>query len=182
MKKIHDLLKVDKSNWKELIESEKSNTKKMLEKYIKESSSSKYLLDDIYITNAIMCARQGSFYRGNNIDLKTSTLNRSEYLLKQIEIVKPKVILTLGYYPLMSLSKLFDFEIGKTLKETIVKFREIKVDNYTIIPLYHPVAQIKREEQLKQYKRIWKYIDLKISNDSEEGEKNDKEFNKTIIN
>lgn len=120
-----------------------------------------------------MCARKGSLYRGNNINLKTSTLNCSEYLLKQIEIVKPKVILTLGYYPLMSLSRIFNFRIGKTLKETIVKLPEIMVNNYVIIPLYHPVAQIKKEEQLTQYKRIWKYIDLKIQNNNEEGVKND---------
>ena len=173
MKKLHNLLSEDKSNWNELIELEKSNTKKMLEKYIKESSNNEYYLDNIYITNAIMCARKGSLYRGNNINLKTSTLNCSEYLLKQIEIVKPKVILTLGYYPLMSLSRIFNFRIGKTLKETIVKLPEIMVNNYVIIPLYHPVAQIKKEEQLTQYKRIWKYIDLKIQNNNEEGDKNE---------
>lgn len=173
MKKLHNLLSEDKSNWNELIELEKSNTKKMLEKYIKESSNNEYYLDNIYITNAIMCARKGSLYRGNNINLKTSTLNCSEYLLKQIEIVKPKVILTLGYYLLMSLSRIFNFRIGKTLKETIVKLPEIMVNNYVIIPLYHPVAQIKKEEQLTQYKRIWKYIDLKIQNNNEEGVKND---------
>lgn len=173
MKKFHDLLKEDKSNWKDLIESEKSNTKKMLEKYIKESSNYKYSLDDCYITNAIMCARRGELYRGNNIDLKMSTLNCSEYLSNQIEIVKPKVILTLGYYPLMSLSRIFNFKIGKALKETIVELPEIMVSNYVIIPLYHPVAQIKTEEQLKQYKRIWKYIDLKTQNNNEEGVKND---------
>lgn len=105
MKKFHELLNKDKSNWKYLIESEKSNTKKMLERYIKDSSNSKYSLDKIYITNVIMCARQGENYRGNNIDLKKSTLNCSEYLLRQIKIVKPKVILTLGYYPLLSLFK-----------------------------------------------------------------------------
>ena len=125
---------------------------------LKESSNGQYSLDDIFITNAIMCARQGNSYRGNNIDLKKSTINCSEYLLKQIEIVKPKVILTLGYYPLMSLSKILNFEINKTLKETIENHFEIEIDNFVIIPLYHPVAQVKKQEQLEQYKRILKYI------------------------
>ena len=159
MKKLNSLLDEDKSNWKELIELEKSNTKKLLENYIKDSSNNKHSLNDIFITNAIMCARQGDNYRGNNIDLKKSTLNCSNFLLRQIEIVKPKVILTLGYYPLMSLSNLMDFEIEKTLKETIKEYPEICKGDYTIIPLYHPVAQIKKSEQLEQYKRIWKYID-----------------------
>ena len=133
MKKLNKMLYSDKSNWNELIEVEKSNTKKLLDYYIRESSSNKYNLNNIFITNAIMCARQGNNYRGNNIDLKNSTLNCSKYLLKQIEIVKPKVILTLGYYPIMSLSNIFDFKINKTLKETISNYPEIKVNNYIII-------------------------------------------------
>ena len=141
MKKYNNLLDNDKSNWKTLIEMEKSNTKKILENYIKDSSKGQYSLDDIFITNAVMCARQGNNYRGNNINLKNSTINCSEYLLNQVEIVKPEVILTLGYYPLMSLSKTLGFNINKTLKETIENYSEIKTDKYIIIPLYHPVAQ-----------------------------------------
>lgn len=158
MKKYNNLLDNDKSNWKTLIEMEKSNTKKILENYIKDSSKGQYSLDDIFITNAVMCARQGNNYRGNNINLKNSTINCSEYLLNQVEIVKPEVILTLGYYPLMSLSKTLGFNINKTLKETIENYSEIKTDKYIIIPLYHPVAQIKKEKQLERYKKIWKYI------------------------
>ncbi len=173
MKKFHNLLNKDKTNWKELMESEKSNTKKVLERFISMSSNNKYSLDNIYITNAIMCARQGNTYRGDNIDLKISTLNCSEYLLKQIEIVRPKVILTLGYYPLMSLSKIFKFNIEKTLKETISKLPEILMDDFVIIPMYHPVAQVKKEEQLKQYRRIWKHMDLKNRNNNEKGEENE---------
>lgn len=105
-----------------------------------------------------MCARTGTKYRGDNIDLKKSTDNCSVYLKKQVEIVKPKVILTLGYYPLYSLSKSYNFIINNTLKETIANYPEIKINDFTIIPLYHPVAQIKKTEQLKQYKRIWKYV------------------------
>lgn len=171
MKKFYNLLNADKSNWKELIESEKSSTKRMLENFISESSNKKYSLDNIYITNAIMCARQGENYRGNNIDLKKSTLNCSKYLFRQIEIVKPKVILTLGYFPLLSLSKIFGFDIEKTLKETILKSPEIIIKDFIIIPLYHPVAQINKDEQLKQYKKIWKYIDIKMQNSREGSEK-----------
>lgn len=158
MEKLNKSLRQDKSNWNELVESEKSNTKKMLEKYIKESSENKFSLNDIFITNAIMCARQGNNYRSNNIDLKKSTTNCSEYLLKQIDIVNPKIILTLGYYPLFALSKIYNFKIEKTLKSTIDKYPEIKIKEFIIIPLYHPVAQIKKIDQLQQYKRIWKYI------------------------
>lgn len=158
MKRLHDSLNLDKSNWRELIDSEKSSTKKLLNEYIKISSNGKYSLNDIFITNAIMCARSGENYRGDNIDLKKSTLNCSCYLLRQIEIIKPKVILTLGYYPLLSLSNLFNFKIEKTLRETINVTPEVVLDDFIIIPLYHPVAQIRKPIQLSQYERIWKYI------------------------
>lgn len=148
----------NEENWKKLIEEEKSSTKRLLNYYIIESSKNKYNLDDIYITNAIMCARKGNNYRGNNINFKQSTNNCSEYLLKQIQIVKPKVILTLGYYPLLSLSKIYKFNIEKTLKDTIKNKGEIIINDLVIIPLYHPVAQIKKNEQIKQYEKIWKYI------------------------
>lgn len=148
-----------KKNWNNLIEQEKSLTKKQLTKYLIASSNGKInSIDEIYITNAIMCARKGSGYRANNIDLKYSTISCSPFLLKQIEIVKPKVILTLGYYPLLSLSRIFNFKVEKTLMKCIELRKEIKIMDYVIIPLYHPASQIKKELQLEQYKRIWKYI------------------------
>lgn len=158
MKKFNSMLNENKSNWKKIIEQERSNTKRQLERYINISSNGKYTLNDIFVTNAIMCARKGNNYRGNNINLNASTINCSQHLKTQIDIVKPKVILTLGYYPLLSLSKILDFKINKTLKETIEKYPEIIIDDYIIIPLFHPVAQVKKDKQLEQYKRIWKYI------------------------
>lgn len=167
MKRFHDeyLLENSKDNWKKVIEKEKSLTKKMLTSYLIESAKScnisvtKKVLDQIYFTNAILCARKGNNYRGDNIKLKESTLDCSTYLKNQIEIVKPKVIVTLGYYPILSLSNIYNFEIKDTLKKVIEEQPEIKINNIIIIPLYHPTAQVRKEEQLKQYQRIWKYIE-----------------------
>lgn len=151
-------------NWKHLIEEEKSLTKRNLKKFIYQSAQNNSIqleenfIDTIYITNAILCARQGNNYRSDSIKLKDCTLNCSEYLKKQIEIVKPKVILTLGYYPLLSLSKIYNFKIEKSLTKTIKSYSLFQIDNITIIPLYHPAAQIKSELQLKQYDKIWKNL------------------------
>ena len=59
MKKLNALYLVNptKDKWREFINQEKSLTKKMLSFYKKESSNGKYSLDNIFITNAIMCAR-----------------------------------------------------------------------------------------------------------------------------
>lgn len=165
MHKFHNLYinNPTKENWKNIIQQEKSMTKRLLTKYLIQSAKQNGIyiddsfLDTIYITNAIMCARKGSNYRGNNINLKLSSLNCTKYLQKQIEIVHPKIILTLGYYPLYSLSKIYRFSIYPTLAENINIPKVFEVNSFIIIPLYHPVAQIKKEEQLKQYLEIWKY-------------------------
>lgn len=148
-----------RDTWTELIEEEKSLTKKQLEKYLLESSNGKIEpIDNIFITNAIMCGRKGSVYRGNDINLKCSTLNCKDFLFRQIEIVSPKVILTLGYYPLLALSRIYDFKMEKNLTRMIENHPVIKVRDIVIIPLYHPVAQIKGERQMEQYMRIWEFI------------------------
>lgn len=162
IKKLNNLYleKATKENWLRLIEEEKSLTKKQLTKYLIESSSGKIkTINNIYITNAIMCGRKGNNYRGNNINLKCSTLNCKEFLLRQIQIIKPKIILTLGYYPLYSLANIYNFKIEKNLTKTIEKYPIIELENLRIIPLYHPASQIKKEKQLSQYSKIWNYIE-----------------------
>ena len=58
----------------------------MLERYLVQSAENnninidKNILYKIYITNAIMCARKGDNYRGNNIRLKESTSNCKDFL------------------------------------------------------------------------------------------------------
>lgn len=115
-------------------------------------------MDKIYITNAILCARSGNHYRSDSIKLKECTLNCCGFLKKQIDMVKPKVILTLGFYPLLSLSKIYGFKIEKNLTQTLKKHSLFQVEGITIIPIYHPAAQIKKELQLEQYNRIWEFV------------------------
>ena len=90
-------------------------------------------------------------------DMNVTKINNTHtgFLKKQIDIVKPKIILTLGYYPIYSLSMIYDFKICSTLTETIETYGKIILDNFVIIPLYHPASQIKKEIQLNQYMKIW---------------------------
>lgn len=76
-------------NWQDLVNREKSLTKKNLDKFL---SSINISLDEVFITNAIMCARCGTNYRGNDINLKYSTECCSKYLKRQVDIVKPRLL------------------------------------------------------------------------------------------
>lgn len=46
----------------------------------------------------------------------------------------------------------------ENLQKTLAKSTVILAEDYIIIPLYHSVAQIKREMQLEMYSKIWDYI------------------------
>ncbi len=164
IKKLHDsyVKNQTEDNWNFLINQEKSMTKRMLTKYLIESSkkNNEKILNKIFITNAIMCARQGNNYRENNIKLKECTMNCRDYLKMQIDIVEPKIILTLGYYPLYSLAQIYNLKIEKNLTQTIKKYDSFKIEDMTIIPLYHPTAQVKKEEQIRQYSKIWNTVKI----------------------
>lgn len=157
-----ELLSTDEDAWKTIVNKQDTLVHKKLYKFLKESAKlEKYnleenFMDNIYFTNAVMCARQGTSYKDTkNFDVKPCTLNCIAFLKKQIDIVKPKIILAIGYHPLLSLSKIYDFEIGTNLIDSLDIIRK---DNIVIIPAYHPTAQVKEEDQLKIYRNIWKEV------------------------
>lgn len=100
--------------------------------------------DDIFITNSIK-------YRLSRINDKTGrTINRpatkneiienQSYLAREIEIIKPEYILTLGNIPLRSITGDFSINIGEkhgNVSEIIIRNKK-----YKLFPLYHPAAII----------------------------------------
>jgi len=82
--------------------------------------------EDVYITHAVKCKPLGT-----NTPSKSEFNSCKPYLYKQIEQVKPKVVMTLGEeaYKLLS---------GDDTPFEQVRGQKIKVDDYTIIPIYHP--------------------------------------------
>ncbi|MFZ1343592.1 uracil-DNA glycosylase family protein [Thiothrix eikelboomii] len=88
---------------------------------------------DIFVTNSVLCNPRNE--KGNN-DTPTSleVINCSENLKKQIELVNPKVIVTLGAKALQSLNFIESHKI--LLKEGVRK--DFKWYGRLLIPLYHP--------------------------------------------
>ena len=99
---------------------------------------------DIYITNTIK-------YRLSKINPKSGrVVNRPttakdlelnlEYLYKEIDIINPKYIVTLGNVPLKAVTNDKSTNIGDvhgTLRDISIKSK-----NYMIFPLYHPASII----------------------------------------
>lgn len=106
--------------------------------------------EDVYITNIVK-------------DRPTENRDPSDeeiaiygpFLDRQIEIIKPKILATLGRFSMEYILKKYDKEI-----DTIGKLhgKKIKVDGLTIIPLYHPAASIYnqhlRETLLEDFKLL----------------------------
>ena len=92
--------------WAEIVNEPESMTKRLMTEFIVQSAKEmgivvdETILDSFFVTNAVLCARKGTNYRGNNnFKAKFCTENCASKLKKEIEIIKPIVIITLGYWP-----------------------------------------------------------------------------------
>jgi DNA polymerase len=78
----------------------------------------------VYLTNVLKCLP------ANKIDINDINICK-EYLFKQIDIIKPKIIVTLG-------QDSFSYITDNKFDWNKVKGNIIKHNNYTILPMFHP--------------------------------------------
>ena len=100
--------------------------------------------EEIYITNAIK-------YRLSKENPKTGRLSNRpatrieitssrSYLLREIAMVRPKCIVTLGNVPLRAVTGRFTMNIGECHGTASVE--KIEEQEYMLFPLYHPASVI----------------------------------------
>ncbi len=100
--------------------------------------------EQVYITNLLKCH-----------PLLTKKVHKSEfytckaYLFKEIELVEPKIIVTLGERAYHYLTN--DFTALKEVRGTV-----IKKDSYSIVPTYHPNFLLKNPSFKREF-----FLDLK---------------------
>lgn len=92
--------------------------------------------NEVYICNVIKCRPPG-----NRDPLPVEIKNCQKWLDRQLELIAPKIIVTLGRY---SLAKFFPGEtIGK------VHGKERKQNNTIYFPMYHPAAALHQQSLRK---------------------------------
>jgi uracil-DNA glycosylase family 4 len=92
---------------------------------------------DVFITNVVKCRPPK-----NRAPLPTeSTMCKSILLLKQIEIIRPKIICTLGASATQEL-------LNKPIEITKVRGTRFKLDECTVIPTYHPAYALRNPNKL----------------------------------
>lgn len=87
-------------------------------------------------------------------NLKVCSLNCKDIMLKQIKIINPKIIITLGEFPTRAL---LDFKFKK-FSDVVGSIYQI--DNYVIIPIYHPspISPKSYKGNLPIFEKIKKYL------------------------
>ena len=109
--------------------------------------------EDVFITNAIkyrlfeINAKTG---RKRNRPAKANEINENrKYLIEEINIIKPNIIVTLGNVPLRSITGNAKNTIGNCHGKKMDI--EIMKKKYILFPLYHPASLIYNRDLIKVY-------------------------------
>jgi uracil-DNA glycosylase family 4 len=121
-------------------------------------SSIQLTREQIFITSAALCnprAESGA----NRRPAQKELANCSEFLRRTIELIDPRVIVTLGSVALEALKRIQYHEL--TLKESASQIHSW--NNRVLVPIYHPSPQVlashRREtEQLQDYQVVAKAV------------------------
>lgn len=116
----------------------------------------------LYFTNAILCLRDGnaSNSSGNQNVPKIKAFRNcgARFLKQQIDIVKPKVIVTLG---LLAYRSVLSFACGLKAKNTMAKAfsaGSVKIGPSTLVPLYHCGSKSRLNRDLALQKEDWQTV------------------------
>ncbi len=100
---------------------------------------------EVYIANIVKCRPPN-----NRVPTATEAHTCLPYLHKQIESIKPKLIVTLG-------ATAYHYLTGDESKITQIRGTIQKRDNYTIIPTFHPSYLLRNPSAKKEA-----FIDMKL--------------------
>jgi uracil-DNA glycosylase family 4 len=101
--------------------------------------------EDVYIANVLKCRPPN-----NRNPLPEEVARCRPFLLRQIELLRPKVICTLGLFATQTL-------LDTTSPLTVLRGQVHKVNGLTVIPTYHPAACL-RNPRLKE--AVWEDVKL----------------------
>jgi DNA polymerase len=94
--------------------------------------------EETYIANIVKCRPPG-----NRTPTPTEAHTCQPFLMKQIEIIKPKLIMTLG-------GTAYHYMTGDDTGITKVRGTVIKKDGYILIPTYHPSFLLRNPSAKKE--------------------------------
>ncbi len=93
--------------------------------------------EDIYIANVLKCRPPQ-----NRNPLPEEIELCKPYLFRQLEIIKPKIVSTLGNFATQTI-------LGKRVPITSVRAKPSQVGNFFVFPMYHPAAALHRGDMIE---------------------------------
>ena len=117
---------------------------------------------DVFITNAVLC---NPLHNGKNSPpSKTEISNCSFFLQSLLNLVKPRLVVTLGAVGLEAINQLNGCRYQ--LREMVA--RPIKTSRFILLPLYHPSPRVvhtirNMPQQKRDFKKILRYLPVSSS-------------------
>lgn len=121
--------------------------------------------NNIFFTMAVLFTRQGRSFRGNEFFDPGKSLEHSyKYVSRQIDIMQPKLIITLGNMAFEVVNRRFSLgyknpKITKVIDE-LGEGSAINAEKTTILPNFHPAAHVDPNIQTKIWEKMWDYSDV----------------------
>jgi Uracil-DNA glycosylase len=124
--------------------------------------------EEIFITNSVLCSPR-SETGANRKPSKQEIKNCTDFLARTIEIINPKIIVTLGTVALEALKSIEYHQF--TLKSDVARI--LQWNGKILLPLYHPSPQTiashrRLHEQLTDFETLGKAIEM-VWNEPEQG-------------
>jgi len=107
---------------------------------------------EVYVTNIVKDRPPQ-----NRDPLPEEIAQYGPFLDRQIEILKPKVIVTLGRYAMDYILRLYNLE-DKLEPISSAHGKSYKAENVDIVPLYHPAAAIYNRQLIETLKKDFKTL------------------------
>ncbi|HSK73851.1 MAG TPA: uracil-DNA glycosylase [Pyrinomonadaceae bacterium] len=126
--------------------------------------------EEIFITNSALC-NPHTPTGANRKPTKKEIRNCSDFLRKQIEIIQPKIIATLGAVALEALKSIENHQFS--LRENVGSV--LVWNNIKLIPLYHPSPQViashrRMNQQLEDFQVLRRAIQKERNESIKKGE------------
>jgi uracil-DNA glycosylase len=125
-------------------------------------------IGELYFTNAMLCCREGLLTENASTGTKAVQSvwfrNCESHLRAQIDLVNPKVIVTLGYYAYRSVLSSFGIRAESTMRAALASTHCHLVGlRSTVIPLYHCGNNGLRSRRLELQRADWNRVKIAMS-------------------
>jgi uracil-DNA glycosylase len=124
----------------------------------------------LFFTNAALCLRDGRASENDNKSkpppARCFRNCANSFLRPQIELVRPKVVVTLGLIPYRSVLTAFRLKPKKLLSQAVSQIDPVALNEHSLLlPVYHPGAWSRRrnrslDQQIEDWKRIRSAISI----------------------